>query len=162
LGEPRIPVVYSVGAVESSVGGALRWAARPVVCMQVVLALFGGGARWSSAAWRLLPRAHGSLWPSDAPTPLPDLGAADPVDDLEAAGGEARGWSRRRRVEAPRSSRPEDFPSAGGHLLFQGLWRDAAAARRRHVFFRSGDIELLRDRVVFLFFVGVLFVTVVL
>ena len=162
MGEPRITGVYSVGAVEFSAGGALRWAARSVVSMQVVLALFGVGARRSSAARRLLPRARGHMWPSDAPIPLPDLRAVDPVDDFEAAGGEARGWNRRRRVEAPWSSRPEDFPSAGGYLSIQGLRRDTAAARHRHVFLCSGDIELLKDRVVILFFVGVLFVTVVL
>ena len=131
--------------------------------MQVASALFGVGALRRSAARRLLPRAHGPLRPLDAPTtPLPDLRAADPVDDLEATGGGARGWNRRRRVEAPRSSRPEDFPSAGGYLSIQGKRRDAAAARHRHVFLCSGDIELLKDRVVILFFVGVLFVTVVL
>jgi hypothetical protein len=102
------------------------------------------------------------MWLSVAPIPLLDLGAADPVDVFEAAGGKARGWNRRRRVEVPRSSRPEDFPSTRGHLLIQGLRRDAAAARHRHVFLRSGDIELLKDRAVFLFFVGILFVTVVL
>ena len=130
--------------------------------MQVASALFGVGALRRSAARRLLPRAHGPLWTSVAPNPLPDLRAADPVDDFEATGGEARGWNRRRRVEAPRSSRPEDFPSARGYLSIQGMRRDAAAARHRHVFLCSGDIELLKDRVVILFFDGVLFVTVVL
>jgi hypothetical protein len=78
------------------------------------------------------------------------------VDDLEAGnieGRRRRSWSW---VEAPRSSRSGDFPSARGRLLFQGLKEDAAAARHRHVLFLAGVFELQMDWTVISFFVGFL------
>jgi hypothetical protein len=78
------------------------------------------------------------------------------VDDFEAGDIEGRRrhiWSW---VEAPRSLRSGDFPSARGRLLFQGLKEDAAAARHRHVMFHAGVFELQMDWSVISIFVGYL------
>jgi hypothetical protein len=66
-------------------------------------------------------------------------------------------------MEALRSSSSDDFPSAWGHLPFQGLCGDAAAARRRCVLFLVGGFALQKkDLVVILCFVEVLSVIVLL
>jgi hypothetical protein len=78
------------------------------------------------------------------------------VDDFEAGDVEGRrrcSWSW---VEAPRSSRSGDFPSARGRLLLQGLKEDAAAARHRHVLLHAGVFELQMDWSVIFIFVGYL------
>ena len=118
-----------------------------------VLASFVGGARWSSAMVCLLlpvPRSSGSV---GIAIPLPDpawrrIG----VDDLEVrdVGGRRRcsgSW-----VEALRSSRSGDFPSAWGCLPIHGLKEDAAAARHRHGQFFAGVFVL--QKVWFVFFIS--------
>jgi hypothetical protein len=60
-------------------------------------------------------------------------------------------------VEAPRSSRSGDFPSARGLLLIQGLKKDAAAALHRHVLLHDGVFELQKDWSVIFIFVGFLY-----
>ena len=127
--------------------------ARPVLSLQVAFVLFDGGSLWRSAVERPRPRARAPLGPPCTGCPPLDLEAADPVDEVEAAGGEASRCCRWRRMEAPRSSRPEDFPSAGGHLPIQGLWEDAAAARHRHVLLLAGDIVMQKNLSVIFFLV---------
>ena len=82
--------------------------------------------------------------------------AADPDLMIEAAEGAAREHGdRQRRMEALRSSRTGNFPSARGHLRLQGV-EDAAAARRRSVLLCVGGSVLQRDLVIIFFFVEVL------
>jgi hypothetical protein len=118
----------------------------PTVLLVQVHASSGGGARWSSAVVCLT-----------SPLPLPDpVWRRLWVDDFEAGDIEGRrrcSWSW---VEAPRSSRSDDFPSARGRLLLQGLKEDAAAARHRHVLFHAGVFELQKDWIVILISVGYL------
>jgi hypothetical protein len=113
--------------------------------LQVVLFLSGGGARWSVAAERPLPRARGPPGSPCALNPLPDLVAADPVDTFEAAGGPSRQCWRWSEAEALRSSRPDDFPSARGSSSIQGISGEGAAARLRHVSLLVVDIDLHED-----------------
>jgi hypothetical protein len=129
-----------------STGGALEEDRSPVVLLVQVQASSGGGARWSFAVVCLA-----------LSFPLPvAVWRRRWVDDFEAddIGGRRRcSWSW---VEAPRSSRSGDFPSARGRLLLQGLKEDAAAARHRHVLFHAGAFELQRDWIVISIFVGYL------
>jgi hypothetical protein len=78
------------------------------------------------------------------------------VDDFEAGDIEGRRRCCGSWVEAQRSSRSGDFPSARGHLLLQGLKEDAAAARHRHVLLHAGVFELQKDWIVIFIFVGFL------
>ena len=112
----------------------------------------GGDPRWCACSLRSL----GSLDLLGAPSPsqVPRNGGSGftfEADDVE--GRRCCSWSW---VEAPRSSRSGDFPSARGRLLLQGLKEDAAAARHRHVLLHAGDIELQKDWIVISFFVGCL------
>ena len=59
-------------------------------------------------------------------------------------------------MEALRSSRTDDFPSARGHLLIQGSCEDAAVARHRNMLFLVGGFALQGDLVVICIFVEVL------
>lgn len=158
MGEPRFSVcVYSVGSVRFLAGGVLEMEARSELVLQVALGIFGGGARCSFTAEHLLPRARGPRWPSCAFIPALELDAAAPDRDLEATGVQARQrCGRRSRMEALRSSRTDDFPSARGHLLIQGSCEDAAAARHRNVLFLVGSSALQGDLVVICIFVEVL------
>jgi hypothetical protein len=118
----------------------------PAVFLVQVHASSGGGAWWSSAVVCLTP---------SLPLPVP-VWRRRWVDDFEADDIEGRrrySWSW---VEAPRSSRSGDFPSARGRLLFQGLKEDVAAARHRHVLFHAGVFELQMDWTVISIFVGYL------
>jgi hypothetical protein len=101
--------------------------------------------RWSSS------ESHGGAPPrprsrspvADACVYLPlDLNAADPVDDPEAPDVGSRRRYQRSRVEAPRSSRSSEYPTAWGHLPIQGSCGDAAAARHRRVLLRVSDVVL--------------------
>ena len=127
--------------------------------LQVALAISGGEVRQSFAVECPCARARGPMWPVRVAFPFPGSGAADPDSvRLEAADSGARRWCRRRRswVEAPWSSRLEDFPSAWGLLPFQGQREEAAAVRPRHVLLGDGDISLQKDCVVISIFVGFL------
>ena len=118
----------------------------PAVLLVQVRASFDGGAPWSSVVVCL---------PSVIPLPDPAWRRIW-VDDLEAGDVEGRrrcSWSW---VEAPRSSRSGDYPSARGRLLIQGLKEDEAAARHRHVLFHAGVFELQEDWSVIFIFVGYL------
>jgi hypothetical protein len=125
----------------------------PAVLLVQVRVSFGGGARWSSAAVCLsppLPRVRSAI-----PLPVP-VWRRSWVDDLEAGDIEGRRRCCGSWVEAPRSSRSGDFPSARGRLLLQGLKEDAAAARHRHVLLLAGVFELQKDWIVIFIFVGFL------
>ena len=90
-------------------------------------------------------------------SPALESGAADPDLNFEAAVVAARErGDRLRRMEALRSSRTGDFPPARGHLRFQGVEEDAAAARRRHVLLGVGSSAHQRDLGVIFCFVEVL------
>jgi hypothetical protein len=128
-----------------------------LLVLQVVFVLSGDGARCSSMVEHPLPRARAPRWSPCAFIPTLELGAADPDRKLEAIDVEARELGdRQRRMEALRSSRTGDFPSARGHLRIQGVCEGAAAARRRNVLLCVGGFALQRDLCVILFFVEVL------
>jgi hypothetical protein len=101
-------------------------------------------------------RACGPRGSPRASLPPLDLGAADPGEAVVAVDVEAGLGCRWSRVEALRSSRTDDFPSAWGHLPIHGLREDAAAARHRHVLLLAGGFVLQKDLVVIFFFVGCL------
>ena len=65
-------------------------------------------------------------------------------------------------MEALRSSRTGDFPSARGHPSIQGSRKDAAEARRRNVLFFVGVFVLQEGLCVILIFVRVLSVITLL
>jgi hypothetical protein len=128
-----------------------------LLVLQVVFVLSGDGARRSSMVEHPFPRARDPWWPPCARYPVLDADAADPDLKSEAADGAAReqgDWQR--RMEALRSSRTGDFPSARGHLRVQGVCEDAAAARRRNVLLCGGSFALQRGLCVILIFVEVL------
>jgi hypothetical protein len=102
-------------------------------------------------AEHFLPRTGGPSGPPCASVLLPDLKAADPAGIVGDVVGEARRCSRLSRMEALRSSRFDDFPSAMGLLPIQGSSGEVAAARHRHILLFVGDIEL--QRVLFVIFI---------
>ena len=137
MGEPRFPAFSSVGAVGSLAGVVVEEEAGRLLVLQVVYILSGDGARGGSMVVHLRHRARDPRWPPGAISPVLDSGAADPDLKSDATVVATReSGDRQRRMEALRSSRIGDFPSAWGHLRVQGC-EGAAAARRRHVLFLS-------------------------
>ena len=156
MGEPRFPAVYSVGAVGCLAGGVVELEACRRWVLQVVFVLFGDGARRSSMVEHPFPRGRDPRWSPCARYPALELVAAAPDLKTEAVDVAAREQGdRQRRMEALRSSRTGDFPSARGHLRIQGVCEGAAAARRRNVLLCVGSSVLQRDLGVILIFVEV-------
>ena len=99
----------------------------------------GDGAPWSSGVKQASSsRARGPRCLPCASQPALGLVAASLAVKSEGADVESRRCSQRHKVEALRSSRTIDFPSATGHLLNPRLVEDAAAARRWSVLFLAG------------------------
>ena len=141
-GNPVSLRVHSVGSGRSLAGGVLEAVACRRRVLLVVFDLSGGGARRSFMAEHRLLRARGPRWPPCA-FPALELVAASPVEDLNPADvGARRRGGRRSRMEAPRSSRTGDFPSARGHPPIQGSREDAVEAHRRNVLFFVGVFVL--------------------
>ena len=135
----------------------------PALLLVQVRASFDGGARWSSAVVCLAPPLSRISRSVGSAIPLPDPAWRRIwVDDFEAGDVEGRrkcSWSW---VEAPRSSRSGDFPSARGRLLIQDLKEDEAAARHQHVLLHVGVFELQKGWSVILIFIGHLSVMIFL
>lgn len=128
-----------------------------LLVLQVVFVLSGDGARCSSMVEHPLPRARVPRWTPCALFPNLELDAGVPGRIIEPTDVESRELGdRQRRMEALRSSRTGDFPSARGHLRVQGVCEDAAAARRRNVLLCGGCFALQRGLCVILIFVEIL------
>lgn len=153
-GIPRSRHVHSVGLEGVPAGGVLGAVASVVGVLVSAASSSDDGVLCSSGVKRSTSlRARGPRRPPCASLPPLDLGAADPGEVPDAVDVEAWHGCRWSRVEALRSSRPDDFPSAGGHLLIQGVWEDAAAARHRHVLLLAGGFVLQKDLFVIFHFV---------
>ena len=149
--------------MSSSTGGAMEEVGSPAVLLLQVRSSIDGGARCSSAVVCLLPPLPRISRSVGSAIPLPDPAWRRIwVDDFEAGDVEGRrrcSWSW---VEAPRSSRSGDFPSARGRLLIQGLKEDEAAARHRHGQFFAGVFVLQKVWCVIFIFAGCLLVMIFL
>ena len=155
--------VHSLGVRGCPAGGVGEVAARPEWSsaggdLPLRWRRSGGAPLWIGCLLRIsveLASASSLRWSSRL--------ASLAFEDLEAAGlGAGLRCGRWSRMEALRSSRTDDFPSAKGHLPIQGV-EDAAAARHRNVLFFVGVIALQKkDLVVILCFMEVPSVIVLL
>ena len=138
-GIPGSGHVHSVGLVGVLAGGVLEAVASAVGVLGTAASSSGDGAPWSSGVKQASSsRARGPRCPPCASQPALGLVAASLAVKSEGADVESRRCSQRHKVEALRSSRTIDFPSATGHLLNPRLVEDAAAARRWSGLFLAG------------------------
>ena len=140
-GIPGSGHVHSVGLVGVLAGGVLEAVASAVGVLGTAASSSGDGAPWSPGVKQASSsRARGPRCPPCASQPALGLGAASLAFEVESedVDVESRRCSQRHKVEALRSSRTIDFPSATGHLLNPRLVEDAAAARRWSGLFLAG------------------------